>query len=254
MTDRLSEKLNMEMLTDALVGASAGIGTNSADIEVSATVETMLSYLDEILDANEQVNMTAITDRDEAIAKHLIDSLACAGLESFESAETVIDVGSGGGFPGVPLAIAFPEKKFVLLDSLKKRMDIVAAICESLVITNVQTIHGRAEDLARGELHRDAYDFCVSRAVANMRVLAELCLPFVKPGGSFVANKGPDCEEEVAAAAKAIELLGGELVGIVGEETSAAEISGHRLVVVKKVGPTPDRFPRRAGKPAKAPL
>lgn len=232
-------------------------------------MQTMLAYLDEILRINEQVNMTAITDRDEAIVKHLTDSLACEELEAFKSAKTVIDVGSGGGFPGVPLAIAYPEKKFVLLDSLKKRMDIVAEICESLGITNVQTIHGRAEDLARDAIHRDAYDLCVSRAVANMRTLTELCLPFVKVGGTFVAYKGSDCGEEVASAAKAIELLGGELEKIEAADGGRGEaasvdpvesagvdpaISGHKLVVIRKIAPTPDRFPRRAGKPGKEPL
>lgn len=230
-----------------------------------AKAETMMAYLDRVLEANEQVNLTAITAREEAIRKHLMDSLSCATLAEFPGsptkgedpgapdAPTAVDVGTGGGFPGVPLAIAFPEIRFTLIDSLEKRLRIVAEVCEDLGIENVEVFHGRAEDLAREEDHRDYYDLCVSRAVANMQTLCELCLPFVKKGGHFIAYKGPECVEEVKSAAKAMEALEGKLVSISPQPASEG-MDGHSLVVIEKTGVTDPRYPRKAGIPGKKPL
>ncbi len=210
-------------------------------------------YMEGVLQFNEKVNLTAITDRKEFIDKHYVDSLMCAGVEEMVDAETVIDVGTGGGFPGVPLAIAFPEKKFTLIDSLNKRIRIVRQLCSKLGIDNVEAFHGRAEELARRKDMRERFDICVSRAVANMSTLSEYCLPFVKVGGSFIAYKGPGCEPEVEEASGAMKALGGCLMRI--ERFEAGDVSfDHRLIVVKKVDVTPSKFPRKPGTPSKEPM
>lgn len=210
-------------------------------------------YMAEILRLNESINLTAITDRDEFILKHYVDSIVCADSEEFADAETVIDVGTGGGFPGVPLAIAFPDKKFVLIDSLNKRIKIVNQICESLGIKNVKAVHGRAEELGRRGDMRDKFDFCVSRAVANLSTLAEYCLPFVKVGGTFVAYKGPSCQEEIEAAENAFEKLGAEVYGVFYNEIEGFDFD-HVLIYAEKIKSTPKKYPRKAGTPAKEPL
>ena len=217
--------------------------------------EKMIAYVDRILEANEHVNLTAITDREEAIRKHLIDSLSCAEAAGGHKCvpKTAVDIGTGGGFPGVPLAIALPETEFTLIDSVEKKLRIVDEICRDLGIDNVEVCHGRAEDLAREEDHRDYYDLCVSRAVANMQTLCELCLPFVKKGGRFIAYKGPECVEEVKSAAKAMEALEGKLQAIM-PQPRAEGMEGHSLVIIDKTGVTDPRYPRKAGIPSKKPL
>lgn len=224
------------------------------DIAFSPDKEDKLTgYMDEILELNQHINLTAITDRDEFIRKHYIDSLLCVGYDEFRNAKTIIDVGTGGGFPGVPLAVAFPEKKFVLIDSLNKRIKIINELCEKLGIRNVTAVHGRAEELARRKDMRDSFDLCVSRAVANMSTLSEYCLPFVKKGGSFIAYKGPECADEVRAASRAIKLLGGKLTH---EESPIFEGSNfeHKLIFIKKEKNTESKYPRKAGTPSKEPI
>lgn len=224
-------------------------GVNSSDEKL----RQLSGYMEGILDFNESINLTAITDRKEFIAKHYIDSLMCAAMDEINDADTVIDVGTGGGFPGIPLAIAFPEKKFTLIDSLNKRIKIVNQLCDELEIKNVRAIHGRAEELARKKDMREQFDICVSRAVANMATLSEYCLPFVKVGGSFIAYKGPDCESEVKEASNAIEKLGGCLLRIERPEADGVAFD-HRLIVVKKIAATAAKFPRKPGTPSKEPM
>lgn len=224
-------------------------GVDSSDEKL----RQLSGYMEGILDFNESINLTAITDRKEFIAKHYIDSLMCAAMDEINDADTVIDVGTGGGFPGVPLAIAFPEKKFTLIDSLNKRIKIVNQLCDELEIKNVRAIHGRAEELARKKDMREQFDICVSRAVANMATLSEYCLPFVKVGGSFIAYKGPDCESEVKEASNAIEKLGGCLLRIESPEADGVAFD-HRLIVVKKIAATAAKFPRKPGTPSKEPM
>ncbi len=210
-------------------------------------------YMDGVLEWNEKINLTAITDRDEFIEKHFIDSLMAVDSDEVRAAENVIDVGTGAGFPGIPLAIVFPEKQFVLMDSLNKRLKVIDDLCERAGITNVKTVHGRAEELARNKAHREKYILCIARAVANMQTLSEYCLPFIALGGYFLAYKGPDCEEELNAAKNAVKLLGGKF-----EDVRKAEISDfgleHKIVYVKKIKETPAKYPRKAGTPSKEPL
>ena len=217
------------------------------------TIDKFTMYMDEILEWNEKINLTAITDRDEFISKHFIDSLLAAAAAGMSEARNIIDVGTGGGFPGMPLAIIFPDKHFVLMDSLNKRLKVIDAACGKIGITNVTTLHGRAEELSRNKEHREKYDVCVSRAVANMSTLSEYCLPFVKKGGYFLAYKGPNSEEEVAAAANAIKLLGGKIEGYTEAMFSGFEFS-HHIICVKKIKETPAKYPRKAGIPSKEPL
>ena len=210
-------------------------------------------YMEGILEWNEKVNLTAITDRDDFIVKHFMDSLAIADSEEVEDAASIIDVGSGGGFPGGPLAIAFPGKKFLLLDSLAKRTKIIDELCAKAGITNVKTVHGRAEDLGKDGNYREKFDLCVSRAVANMSTLAEYCLPFVKVGGTFIAYKSAGCEEELDAAQEGIERLGGEMYGVFLSEAPGLS-QDHVLVYTEKIKNTPSKYPRKAGTPSKQPL
>ena len=217
------------------------------------TVNKYQQYMEGVLDWNEKVNLTNITDAEEFVIKHFIDSIICIDYPEFEEAGKIIDVGTGGGFPGVPLAIAAPDKEFILMDSLNKRLKIIDELCGQIGIGNVTTVHARAEELAKNKAHREQYDLCVSRAVANMATLAEYCLPFIKVGGCLMAYKGPDAEREVEEARKALYLLGGHVEEI--REGNLKEFGiDHKVVIIKKVKNTPSKFPRKAGTPAKEPL
>ena len=210
-------------------------------------------YMRGVLEWNEKVNLTRITEPDEFIVKHFLDSLACCNRKEFQQAERIIDVGTGAGFPGVPLAIISPEKEFVLMDSLAKRLKIIDELCAGAGISNVRTVHSRAEELARNKQHREKYDLCVSRAVANMAVLSEYCLPFVKVGGFFMAYKGPEAAAEATEAENAINLLGGSLWEICDASLKKYALS-HKIVLIKKVKNTVSKYPRKAGTPTKEPL
>ena len=211
------------------------------------------AYMEGIIEWNEKVNLTSITDKDEFIVKHYIDSVMCVPCKEFQNAEKIIDVGTGGGFPGIPLALAAPDKEFVLMDSLNKRIKIINQLCEEIGITNVTAVHARAEELAKNKDHRESYDLCVSRAVANLSTLSEYCLPFIKKGGYFLSYKGPDSDQEVKAAKNAIAILGGK---IEREEIASIESFDleHKIIFIKKIKDTPAKFPRKAGTPSKEPL
>ena len=204
-----------------------------------------------ILGWNEKINVTAIRDPKEFMEKNVKDSLEILRLEEFIGAKRILDLGTGGGFPGLPLAIACPEKEFFLLDSVAKKLKVVAAAVSEFGLSNVDVLNMRAEDLAKWPAYRESFDAVVSRAVANMSTLSEYCLPFVKKGGYFIAYTTEDAEGEIAAAGKAIKLLGGEPVKTVPYESGS---SGHVFAIVKKTGTTPPKYPRKAGLPAKDPL
>ena len=215
--------------------------------------EQFAAYMDGVLAWNERVNLTAIRERGEFITKHFIDSVLCAGEPEIRNARKIIDVGTGAGFPGVPLAIVFPQKEFVLMDSLNKRLKIIKELCEHTGIKNVSTIHARAEELAKSKAHRESYDACISRAVANLSTLCEYCLPFTAKGGSFLAYKGPDLATELNGASRAIELLGGRLDRICEPQIPGFELE-HKILFIKKIKETPAKYPKKAGIPSKEPL
>jgi 16S rRNA (guanine527-N7)-methyltransferase len=211
------------------------------------------NYMERILEWNEKVNLTSITDRQEFIKKHYIDSVALCAFPQMQEAKSIIDVGTGAGFPGIPLAILYPEKKFLLMDSLNKRIRIIEELSKEIGIDNVEFRHGRAEELAREQAYRDHFDLCVSRAVANLAVLSEYCLPFVKPGGWFAPYKTGSIDDELKEGLRAIGILGGKL-----EDNKPLSIKGfdldHRILFIKKMNKTPAKYPRKAGTPAKEPL
>ena len=211
------------------------------------------AYMELVLAWNEKVNLTAIRERDDFIKKHFIDSVLCAGQPEVRAAESVIDVGTGAGFPGMPLAILFPQKRFVLMDSLNKRIKILEEIYKSLSMTNVCTVHGRAEELARDPQLREGFDLCVSRAVANLSTLSEYCIPFIKRGGYFLAYKGSDYEAELHSAKKAVAVLGGRISEVRKAELDDFDLS-HHIIYIRKEGITPSKYPRKAGIPAKEPI
>ena len=214
---------------------------------------TLLSYMDGLLEKNRYINLTAITEPGEFIEKHYMDSLAACRLDAFAKAERIVDLGTGGGFPGVPLAVCFPEKEFVLMDSLAKRLAVIDELCAGAGITNVSTEHGRAEDLGRRPEYREVFDLCVSRAVADLAVLSEYCLPLVRVGGAFCAYKSYPVDEEHSRAKKAIRLMGGgtpDIPHIVQSDAGKA----HCLVVIGKESPAPGKYPRRAGLPSSRPI
>ena len=223
-------------------------------------LERFQKYMDMTLDWNEKVNMTAITDPAEFVEKHFLDSLAVMDSYEIEDAERIVDVGTGGGFPGIPLAIVFPEKKFTLIDSLDKRMKIVQQMADEIGLKNVVTVHGRAEELGQSKQYREKFDLCVSRAVANLAVLSEYCLPFVSVEGSFIAFKGPDAESEAMDAENAIIELGGALADIeeaglfLEDGTDLLAGLDHMLVHIDKEAKTPKKYPRKPGTPSKNPL
>lgn len=216
--------------------------------------EKISIYCDKILEWNEKINLTAIKDREMFRVKHIEDSLSCIQLPEYANAKRVADLGTGGGFPGIPLAIASPEKDFVLIDSLRKRLKIIDELCEELDIKNVMTVHARAEELGNDKEHREKYDVCVSRAVARLNVLVEWGLPLVKPNGAMIAFKGLKAEEEVEEAKKAIKILGGRLDRIYKYSLESEEAQSHSLVIIKKENNTPKKYPRKPGKAKEAPI
>jgi 16S rRNA (guanine527-N7)-methyltransferase len=217
------------------------------------TIEQFQTYRELVLSWNEKLNLTAIKDPDDFEIKHFVDSLLCCGYPAFNQANKMIDVGTGAGFPGMPLAICFPQKEFILVDSTNKKIKILNEIIETLKLSNVSTIHARAEDLAREKLHRERYDLCLSRAVANLALLSEYCLPFVKVNGYFAAYKALNSEEEIEASHKALQILGGKLETQTTVAVDGVELN-HQILWIKKSKATPANYPRKAGIPVKSPI
>lgn len=218
-----------------------------------AQLEQFMTYLSLLLEWNEKMNLTAITEPREVVLKHFADCLSLVPWVEWKKGLRVIDVGTGAGFPGLPIKLACPEITLTLLDSLQKRIGFLQEVGSRLGLHDVEYIHSRAEDGGQNPLYREKFDLCVSRAVANLSVLAEYCLPFIKVGGRLAALKGPDAAAEAEQAKGALKKLGGRLVEIKDVSIPYTDLS-HKLVFIEKIAPTPKKYPRNAGKIKKEPL
>ena len=210
-------------------------------------------YYELLVEWNKVMNLTGITEYEEVNEKHFVDSLSLVKVIDLNKVESVIDIGTGAGFPGIPLKIVFPHLKITLLDSLNKRIKFLNTVIEELELEDVVTIHGRAEEFAKKVDHREQYDLCVSRAVANLSSLSEYCLPYVKVGGNFVSYKSGEIDEEVNKSKKAISILGGKVEEIKKFELPGTDIK-RSFVKIKKMKATSKKYPRKAGMPTKEPL
>lgn len=218
------------------------------NIKSNNITKQLYTYMECILESNNNINLTSITNPNEFIVKHFIDSLI---ISEYIDGNKILDIGTGAGFPGIPLAINNPDKNFVLLDSVNKKLNVIRGTLPKISINNVDVIHSRAEDLARDNEYREQFDCVVSRAVANLTTLVEYMLPFVKVGGMIICLKGPNYEQELIDASKAIDILGGKV-----EKTLSFNIEDNErnIIFIKKYKTTPEKFPRGQGKPLKEPI
>lgn len=232
-----------------------------SEIDISLS-DTQASQFEEyyrlLIKKNEVMNLTAITDFEEVLSKHFLDSLMICRMKSWkeylgEESYFLIDVGTGAGFPGIPIKIVYPEVKVVLLDSLNKRVQFLNEVISLIKLQDINAVHGRAEDFAKNPEYREQFDFCVSRAVANLASLSEYCIPFIKKGGNFIPYKSEKIEEEINDANNAIYLLGGTITE--KEDFSLPNSDIYRcLLNIRKERTTPKKYPRKAGMPTKEPL
>ena len=225
---------------------------NEFDIKINdEQIKSFEKYMNLLLEWNEKINLTAITQPEEVKLKHFVDSLTV--LKYINDDDKVIDIGTGAGFPGIPLKIMNKNTKITLLDSLNKRINFLNIVIEKLDLSNIQAIHGRAEEIARNKLYREKYDVAVSRAVANLSTLTEYMLPFVKVGGKCICMKGANVNEELERAQNAIKELGGEIEKIDNFFLSDND-NERNIIIIKKVKETKSKYPRKAGTPSKEPL
>ncbi|MBO8138527.1 MAG: 16S rRNA (guanine(527)-N(7))-methyltransferase RsmG [Desulfotomaculum sp.] len=238
-----------KVLADTLLKGSSELKYNLSDEQLYLFDK----YYNLLLERNKFINLTAITEPSEVAVKHFLDSMTCLPIIDSIHQPRVIDVGTGAGFPGIVLKIIKPDLKIVLLDSLRKRVEFLNEIINCLNLKDIIAVHGRAEEFGRNNNYREKYDAAVSRAVANMNVLSEYCMPFIKKNGLFIAMKGPKAGEEIKCSQKAVNVLGGEISDV--NELNLPLINEKRtLIIVKKIFPTPEKYPRRPGIPAKKPL
>ncbi|SHK00671.1 16S rRNA (guanine(527)-N(7))-methyltransferase RsmG [Paramaledivibacter caminithermalis] len=229
-------------------------GGKEIDIDIDdRMIEKFTIYKDLLIEWNKKINLTGITEDNEIMIKHFLDSLTCFMTGIIKHGSKIIDVGTGAGFPGIPLKIYYEDLNITLLDSLNKRIKYLESVCDSTNLKNVELLHGRAEDYGKKEEYREKYDVAVARAVADLSILSEYCLPFVKVNGYFIAQKGPKAYEEVLKSEKAVSILGGEIVDTFDVKLPFTEIK-HSLVLIKKIKKTPPKYPRKAGIPTKKPI
>lgn len=237
------EKLN-QLKEDAL---SFGVSLSNEQLSQFYT------YYDMLIEWNEKMNLTAITDFDEVLKKHFLDSLSIGRILKQDSKLSILDIGTGAGFPGIPIKIAFPNTEITLMDSLNKRVNFLNEVIITLGLDKIEAIHGRAEDFAKKGMLRENFDICVSRAVANLSSLSEFCLPYVKVGGKFISYKSEKAMDELEASKNAISILGGGNVICDTFLLSGTDFS-RTLVSIEKIKETPAKYPRKAGTPVKQPL
>lgn len=215
--------------------------------------DKFIEYMNMIKLWNEKVNLTAITEDDVIIKKHFIDCIKIFKYENLKSKCSIIDVGTGAGFPGIPMNIINNENKIVLLDSLNKRVNFLNEVINNLNLKNITAVHGRAEDFGQDVNYRERFDFSISRAVANLNSLSEYCLPFLKLHGKFIAMKGPAVTDEINDSKNAITVLGGSLEKIIEVNIEDSDLK-HNLVIIEKIKHTPKQYPRKAGMATKKPI
>lgn len=238
------------MIDDSLlVKGAAELGLDIS----GGKLEDFEKYKELLLEWNQKINITAITDDDEIDIKHFLDSLTPFVTNLVKGKKRLIDIGTGGGFPGLPLKIVNPELDVTLMDSLNKRIVFLKEVISQLGLDEIEAIHGRAEELSRTPQHREQYDIAISRAVASLDTLSEYCIPFVKEGGYFISMKGPDVDEEMKLSQNAIKILGGRLVEKRLVQIPESDIT-HSLIIIEKIRSTPTKYPRGGGKPRKNPL
>lgn len=227
---------------------------NALSIEINKDkVKQFEMFYELLIEWNKVMNLTAITEYHEVIEKHFLDSLHIKNVLNLDKVSTVIDIGTGAGFPGIPLKIVYPHLKITLLDSLQKRVKFLNEVIEKLELKDIEAIHGRAEEIGKNDIYREGFELCVSRAVANLSTLSEYCVPFVKTDGYFISYKSGDVDEEVMKSKKAVSILGGTIEDIVKFQLSGTDI--HRsFIKIRKVRETPKKYPRKAGIPSKEPL
>lgn len=241
-------KYNIQQFSKDLTGLNINLSNTQ--------IEQFMTYYEMLIERNQVMNLTAITDFGEVLKKHFVDSLSLVKAFELDAAGievSLIDIGTGAGFPGLPLKIAFPRLKVTLMDSLNKRVDFLNEVIAALKLDGIDAIHGRAEDFAKPEQLREKYDLCVSRAVANLSVLSEYCIPYVKVGGKFISYKSEKVADELREAENAISILGGKIEEQIAFTLPHSDIY-RNLVMIDKISQTPSKYPRKAGMASKKPL
>lgn len=229
------------------------IGLDDLNIHLNdIQISQFMDYYELLIEKNKVMNLTTITEFQDVIRKHFLDSLSIVKVYRPEN-EKIIDIGTGAGLPGIVLKIAFPNTVIVLMDSLNKRVKFLDEVIERLQLENIKAIHGRAEDYGRDVLYREAFDICTSRAVAKLSTLSEYCIPFVKKGGSFIPYKSGYITDELNEASRAINILGGSVIETKEFDLSQTDIR-RTIIQIRKINKTPIIYPRTAGKPSKEPL